>query len=158
MHRFIIFKSIFSQFNIFLIWQCNALIYALDPLANDKFFPLQTSSNFLSLDFTFLLPFLFFIISALYGNVYLVYEKYGYFNQATFNECPFLINHQMFPRSMWPQSDFLWLIAELGTAFGLAIFLKVPLASFDRYEEVNKLKHQVPILTICKKGIIELKN
>lgn len=182
-------KSLMGKFIDSLSWQWWALLYGLDPLASEKF-PIQIRSNpvsslpsassssfkngpsittttttikYSSWDFTFLLPMILLISSALYGDVYLVYahqknqnglDAFDWKSLPSLRQnCSLSMAHQMFPPSIWSQCDVAWVIGVTLYTLVMATLLRTPLASLDRYKLVQKSTHKnLSVLSMHGKG------
>ncbi len=113
-------------------------------------------------------PFLFILISFLYGNVFLVYLEDGNIRLDTLQGSSASMIHQSMPSAFWPQINAIYGIAIVTVSLNYLTFFTHPYLA-GRYEVVEEAKilnkntkknikrkrQQLTVLKICEKSMYE---
>ena len=105
-------------------WQSMALFDYLDPICSGRITTSLDSPNASKWNFTFLFPFLLLILSMAYSYIFLVYREVGVWSVEAIKNSTVVLFHQVYPRSLWPQTDALVLIGVTESIIIYASFFR----------------------------------
>ncbi len=140
------FQSIFQ----IITNHVNSLLYYHDPISSKKG-QKEVIQNGSKWNTAFLFPFVWQIISLLYGTCLMVYSETGQLNVQVLKNCSVVMYHQVFPPSIWPQGDFVWAVVVSISTSLFATALRNP-CTLDRYHAVHNRKNGSILISIHGKG------
>ena len=123
-------------------WHIDVFYNYLDPISSGSRYDfrkrlqyqrtLHPKPNTSKWDFKFVIPALVILFTQFYCNFFVVYQAYGHFEWPTKVNDSIILNHQVFPRPAWPQSDMAHSISSASSVAIYASFWHNPF-NIERY-------------------------